>query len=395
MIPALETSAAARDERRAMIFDFDSLIHRRDTGCIKYDRRPELDPFWVADMDFASAPPILEALHRRVEHGVFGYAQAHEGLNEAVLTYLRERRAAAVPLDHIIHLGGLVPALSLAARAFCKPGESVMTCGPVYPPFLNVHHDGKAGLITVDHIHDGTRWTFDWEAMENAITPGTRVFLLCNPQNPLGRVFSRSEIERLAEFCEAHDLTLVSDEIHCDLIFDEQATPHVSALNLPERFAKRIITLLSPSKTWNIAGLGYAFAVVADDSLRRRFTAARGHTLAEINALSYYAAEAAYRHGEPWRRELIPYLRNNRDTLVDFIRTRCPGLSIRPGEATYLAWIDASGLGIEKPAEHFEKNAGLFLSDGAFFGWPRHFRFNFGCPRSRMLEGLEKIAAAI
>jgi cystathionine beta-lyase len=378
----------------SMTFDFDTPITRRGSGCIKYDRRPELDPFWVADMDFASAPAILEALHRRVDHGVFGYAQAHEGLNEALIGYLRERRGASVPMEHITHLGGLVPALSLAVRAFCKPGEAVMTLTPVYPPFLGVHHDGKVPLITVDHVMGANGWTFDWEAMEKAVTPETRLFLLCNPQNPLGRVFSKAGILRLAEFCEAHDLVLVSDEIHCDLIFDEAATPHVSALNLPERFAKRTITLLSPSKTWNIAGLGYAFAVIADDPLRRRFQTARGHTLAEINALAYYAAEAAYRHGEPWRRELIAYLRQNRDTLVDFIRTRCPQLSVRAGDATYLAWIDASALGVANPALHFEKHAGLFLSDGAFFGWPQCVRFNFGCPRAAMLAGLEKIAAA-
>jgi cystathionine beta-lyase len=378
-----------------MNFDFDTLIERRGTGCIKYDRRPELDPFWVADMDFASAPAIIEALHRRVDHGIFGYAQAHEGLNEAIVSYLRERRGATVPVEHIVHLGGLVPALSLAARAFCQAGEAVMTCTPVYPPFLGVHHDANVALIKVDHRLTDDVWSFDWEAMEQAVTPATKVFLLCNPQNPLGRVFPKQDIERLAGFCETHDLILVSDEIHCDLIFDEAATPHFSGLNLADRFAGRVITLLSPSKTWNIAGLGYAYAVIPNDSLRRKFTAARGHTLSEINALSYYAAEAAYRHGEPWRKELIARLKQNRDRLVEFIQTRCPGLSVRPGDATYLAWIDAGGLGVENPALHFEKKAGLFLSDGAFFGWPQFIRFNFGCPRARMLEGLEKIAGAL
>lgn len=374
-----------------MIFDFDTPIPRRGTGCIKYDRRPELDPFWVADMDFASAPAILEALHRRVDHGVFGYAQAHESLNDAILDYLRERRGAIVPPEHIVHLGGLVPALSLAARAFCKAGEAVMTCTPVYPPFLGVHHDAKVELISVDHVFSDGNWCFDWDAMEKSITPATKVFLLCNPQNPLGRVFPKVDIERLAGFCKRHDLILVSDEIHCDLVFDETGAPHFSALNLSDGPARRCITLLSPSKTWNIAGLGYAFAVIPDDSIRRKFTAARGHTLSEINALSYYAAEAAYRHGEPWRKELVAYLKQNRDILVEFIRTRCPNLSVKAGDATYLAWIDASGLGVDNPASHFEKKAGLFLSDGAFFGWPQHIRFNFGCPRARMLEGLEKI----
>jgi len=378
-----------------MNFDFDTPITRRGTGCIKYDRRPELDPFWVADMDFISSPVIMEALHTRVDHGIFGYAQAHEGLNNAVLGYLRGRRGADVPIEHIVHLGGLVPALSLSARAFCKAGEDVMTCTPVYPPFIGVHHDAHVSLITVDHVKVGGRWEFDWEAMENAVTPETKVFLLCNPQNPLGRVFTSEEVIKLAEFCEAHDLVLVSDEIHCDLIFDETATPHFSALNLPENLAKRTITLLAPSKTWNIAGLGYAFAVIPDDTIRRRFSATRGHTLSEINGLAYYAAEAAYNDGEPWRQELVTYLKGNRDALVEFVNTRCPGMSVEPGEATYLAWIDARGLGVENPAAHFEKKAGLFLSDGAFFGWPGWIRFNFGCPRARMLEGLEKIAAAL
>ena len=378
-----------------MSFDFDTPITRRGTGCIKYDRKPELDPFWVADMDFASAPVISKALHERVDHGVFGYAQPHDGLNQALLHYLRERRGAEVPLEHIIHLGGLVPALSLAARAFCKEGDAVMTCTPVYPPFIGVHHDAHGAVITVDHVLTDGRWSFDWEAMEKAVTPETKIFLLCNPQNPLGRVFCAAEITQLATFCETHDLVLVADEIHCDLIFDATATPHFSALNLTADLAKRTITLLSPSKTWNIAGLGYAFAVIPDDTVRRKFAASRGHTLSEINALSYYAAESAYRDGEPWRKELMAYLKTNRDTLVDFITTRCPGLTVAAGEATYLAWIDARGMGVENPAQHFEEKAGLFLSDGAYFGWPGWSRFNFGCPRTRMLEGLEKIAAAL
>lgn len=384
-----------RGKSPGVTFDFDTPIDRKGTGCIKFDRRPELDPFWVADMDFASAPEILEGIHRRVDHGIFGYAQAHEGLNEAVLEYLERRIGVKTPLAQVVHLGGLVPALSLAARAFCQRGEAVMTCTPVYPPFLNVHKDAGAELITVDHVFEDGRWTFDWAAMERAVTPQTNVFVLCNPQNPLGRVFSRYELEKLATFCEENDLILVSDEIHCDLVLDEAATPHISALTLPDEFQKRTITLLAPSKTWNIAGLGYAFAVIPDDSVRRRFNAAKGHTLTEISALSYHAAESAYRHGEPWRQQLITYLRQNRDTLVEFVRDRCPGLIIHPGEATYLAWIDARPLGHDNPALFFEKNAGLFLSDGAFFQWPGWIRFNFGCPRARMLEGLEKIAAVL
>lgn len=377
-----------------MRYDFHTPIDRRGTGCIKFDRRPELDPFWVADMDFASCPEILESLHRRVDHGVFGYAQAHEGLEEAIDSYLSSRHGVRTDRDHRLHLGGLVPALSLAARAFCQPGEAVMTCTPVYPPFLGVHRDAGARLITVDHVLVDGRHTFDWQAMADAVTEDTRVFLLCNPQNPLGRVFTAGEVEQLARFCAERDIVLVSDEIHCDLILDEAATPHFSALRLPEDLRKHCITLLSPSKTWNIAGLGYAFAIAEDDSIRRRFAATRGHTLTEINALSYYAAEAAYRHGEPWRRELLAYLRANREAFDTFFRERLPEMAPVPAEATYLAWVEARSLDEKNPADFLEKEAGLFLSDGNFFGWPGYYRFNLACPRPRLLEGLEKIARA-
>lgn len=378
-----------------MSFDFDRVVQRKSTGCIKFDRRPELDPFWVADMDFVSDPAILKALHDRVNHGIFGYPQAHLGVVEAIRGYLKSRRGVELNEDHLIHLGGLVPALSLAARAFCGEEGELMTCTPVYPPFLGVHKDAGAAILTVDHRFVKGRWEFDFEKMEEVVSERTKIFLLCNPQNSLGRVFSAEEIIRLAEFCELHNLILVSDEIHCDLVFDEEQTPHFSALQLPERLAKRTITLLAPSKTWNIAGLGYAFAIIPDDSLRRKFNATKGHTLAEINALSYYAAEAAYKEGEPWRQELITYLKANRDELVRFITEECEGLSVYPPEATYLAWIDARGLGVENPANFFEKEAGLFLSDGASFGWPGYVRFNFGCPRVRLLEGLGKMKKAI
>lgn len=378
-----------------MRYDFHAPIDRRGTSCIKFDRRPELDPFWVADMDFPSCPEILEALHRRIDHGIFGYAQAHEGLEESVDAYLLTRHGATVDRSHRLHLGGLVPALSLAARAFCAPGEAVMTCTPVYPPFLAVHHDARARLITVDHATVDGRATFDWQAMADAVTDDTRVFILCNPQNPLGRVFTADEVGQVARFCAERGIVLVSDEIHCDLVLDEESTPHFSALRLPAELRKNCVTLLSPSKTWNIAGLGYAFAVAEDDSIRRRLGAARGHTLAEINALSYHAAEAAYRHGEPWRRELLAYLRANREALDTFFAERLPELRPVPAEATYLAWIDGRALDPENPARILEERSGLFVSDGNFFGWPGWFRFNFACPRARMLEGLEKIARAL
>lgn len=376
-------------------YDFDRIIPRRGTGSIKWDRFPRLDPFWVADMDFASPPGVLDVLRERADHGVLGYAHPHEGLVEALTGYMRQRHGLEVRENEICHLGGLVCALSMVARAFGKPGDEIMTCTPIYPPFLGVHKDARMECVTVPHVCRDGVWGFDWEAMEAAVTPKTRIFLLSNPQNPLGRVFTREEIIQLAGFCERHDMILVSDEIHCDLILDESATPHVCAAGLPERFQDRIITLLAPSKTYNIAGMGYAFAVIRDDSVRRRFQQSRGHMLPEINCLAFYTAEAAYRHGEPWRQALLEYLRKNRDTLTEFVRTRMAGCTVPDIEATYLAWIDCRSLGFDNPANHFEKEAGIYLSDGNFFGAPGHVRFNYGCPHARVLEGLEKMASVL
>lgn len=373
------------------MFDFDRPISRRGTGSLKWDRRPDLQPFWVADMDFQSPPAVIEALQERVAHGVFGYAVPHRGLVEVVMEYIQKRHKVAVAEEQIVHLGGLVPALSLAGRAFAKPGDALMTCSPVYPPFLGIHRDGSLELNSVPHSKDGGKWVFDWDRMEDAITDRTRLFVLSHPQNPLGRVFTEADIVRLAEFCDRHDLVLVSDEIHCDLILDEEKTPFFSALRLPEELAQRSVTLLSPSKTYNIAGLGYAYAVIPDDKRRRLFTHARGHTLAEINCLSYYGAEAAYRHGEPWRQELLAYLRGNRELLLDFCRDELPGLVPPDQEATYLAWLDFRPLGIEEPAARLEKEAGLFLSNGRDFGHAGHARLNFGCTRQLLREALDGI----
>ena len=324
--------------------DFDTVHPRRGTGSLKWDRRPDLDPFWVADMDFRSPPAVIEALQKRVADGIFGYPLPHPGLVETLLTYLQERHGASVHADQLVHLGGLVPALSLAGRAFAEPSDALLTCTPVYPPFLGVHQDSGLDVLSVPHVKVDGRWSFDWEALEVTVTPRTRLFLLCSPQNPLGRVFSEDEILKVAGFCERHNLILLSDEIHCDLVLDEERTPFFSALNLPEQFLKRTIVLQAPSKTYNIAGLGYAFAIIPDATLRRKYTSAKGHILPEINCLAFYAAEAAYRDGEAWRQDLLAYLRGNRDLLTTNLRDGLPGLSIPDIEATYLAPVSYTHL---------------------------------------------------
>lgn len=374
--------------------NFDTPVSRRNSGSLKWDRRPDLDPYWVADMDFVSAPEIVEAIRARVDHGVFGYAVPQPSLMGSLQEYLERRMKVSVPEEQIVHLGGLVPALSLACRAFGSPGDSLMTCTPVYPPFLGIHDDAAMELLTTDHVEIAGKWTMDWEAMESQVKPSTKLFVLSNPQNPMGRVFSEKEITQLATFCEKHDLVLLSDEIHCDLILNEARTPHFSALHLPEALRDRTITLLSPSKTYNIAGLGYAFAVIPNDSLRRRFEGARGHTLPEINCIAYHAAEAAYRHGEPWRQELLAYLRTNKKLLTKTFHDELPEAKIPEIEATYLAWIDCRDLEVAQPIQNAEK-AGLFLSDGAFFGHGRCLRMNFGTQTERLKGALRTLMGAL
>ncbi len=375
-----------------MTYDFDQIITRRGSGSLKWDRRSDLDPFWVADLDFVSPPEVIEAIKDRVNHGVFGYAVPHQGLNDTLLDYLESKHGTKVKEEEIVHLGGLVPALSLAAKAFANPGDTMMTCTPIYPPFLGVNKDGGLNLTSINHtIQEGVAG-FDWEAMEDAITPDTKLFLLCNPQNPLGRVFPKEDIIRLAQFCERHNLILVSDEIHADMIFDEEKTPHYSAIRLDEEFKKRVITLLAPSKTYNIAGLGYSYAVIQDESLRRQFTAAKGHTLPEINCISYYAAEAAYKHGEPWRAELMRYLHANYTYVKSFMAEHFPLVETMNMEATYLFWMDFRAMDIANPAATFENECQLFLSDGAYFGRAGCCRFNIGTPRQRIETALQKMA---
>ncbi len=377
------------------MFDFDTVHPRRNTGSLKWDRRPDLDPFWVADMDFTSPPAVIEALQKRVAHGIFGYPTPHPGLEEAIIAYLAKRHQIELPAEKLVHLGGLVPALSLAGRAFGGENGAVVTCTPVYPPFLSVHQDSGLNLIKVPQVIREDAWTFDWEALEASVTPQSRVFYLCHPQNPLGRVFTKAEVLQLAEFCARHDLILVSDEIHCDLVLDEAATPFFSALHLPEPLLDRTIVLQAPSKTYNIAGLGYAYAAIPNDSLRRKFTQAKGHLMPEINALAYFAAEAAYRDGEPWRQELLAYLRGNRDLIAEFCANNLPDVLVPRIQDTNLDRLDFRPLGIEDPVKLAEEKAGLFLSDGAFFGAPGHARLNFGCPRASLQDALERIQGMI
>ncbi len=389
-----------------MSLDFTSVPARAGTDSQKWKKYAGKDilPMWVADMDFRSSPAILTALHERVEHGVFGYARPTQATVDAVVNACAARYGWQIQEDWLVWLPGLVCGLNVTAQAFAQPGEEVLCLTPVYPPFMTApKNSGRVSVPVPLALRAGATgrgdgvWEIDWEALERAVTPRTKLFFLCNPHNPVARVFRRDELARLAEFCARHDLILCSDEIHCDLILDP-SLPHLpTALVAPEH-AARTLTLMAPSKTYNVPGLGTSFAIIPDPALRQRFVRATWGIVAEVTCLGYSACEAAYRDSEEWRQGLLATLRSHAAHLQATFGT---GVfkDVRleaPLEATYLAWLNVSALGLEDPIAHFEAH-GVGLSEGRNFGAPpgHYVRINFGCPRATLDEGLRRMAAAI
>jgi cystathionine beta-lyase len=257
-----------------------------------------------------------------------------------------------------------------------------------------VHRDAGRRLVTVPLAEQNARYTFDFAAMEKAVTPRTRLLLLCSPHNPVGRVWTREELDGLADFCLRHDLLLVSDEIHCDLLLEPESAPHTAALKLAGAMRGRTVTLMAASKTYNVPGLGLCFAIIPDDTLRRRFALTKNTFVAEISPLSFHATQAAFSGGESWRLALCRYLRRNRDRIAAFVAEKTPEVKLPHIEATYLAWLDVRPLGLPQPVAHFESH-GLALSNGADFGAPGFVRMNFGCPLDRLGEGLRRFEAGV
>jgi cystathionine beta-lyase len=382
-----------------MPYDFDRIIERRNTESNKWHKYPpDVLPLWVADMDFASPEPVIRALRERVEHGVFGYGVEQPELHQVMQDRFLKRFGWTVEPEAMVLMPGVTPGNNTACRAFGGPGDGVLMQLPVYPPILRLpdnvgmSRDG-AGLIR------GTegRYTIDFDALERAITPRTRMFLLCNPHNPVGRVFTREELLRMAEICLRHGLIICADEVHGDLIYTGHS--HVPIASLDPEIEARTVTLLAPSKTFNLAGLKTSLAVIPNRALREKFMAARADMVQTGNILGYTAMLAAYRDGQPWLDELLRYLESNRDFLVKYVRTNFPGIEMGIPEGTYLAWLDCRRAGIPSndPFTFFLESGRVAFNDGATFGrgGEGFVRLNFGCPRSLLIQGLERMGATL
>jgi len=377
------------------MFNFDEIVDRTKTPCEKWNKYKGLDviPAWVADMDFKSPPSVSDALQKRVHEGVFGYTDCDEATYDAIIAFLKRHYNWEIKKEWLLFTHGVVSSMNIACLTV--EGESVMTTTPIYPHFIKAPKYARKEILAIAMKEENNRWVLDFEAMGKAITPTCKLFMLCNPYNPAGTVFTKAELETLGAFCLKHDLTICSDEIHADLLLNPNAK-HIPLASLSEELSQKSITLMAPSKTFNIAGLQASFAVIPNAELRKNFKRTMGSMVGGINLLGITALKAAYLEGDAWLAELRLYLSENLKMVQDFVRKN-PKLKLLEQEATFLAWIDASALHVNSPYEFFLQH-GVGLSDGEPFGNKNFVRLNFGTQKSvleailkRMQKGMDSL----
>lgn len=380
------------------IYDFNCSIDRRNSDCEKWNKYSEdVLPMWVADMDFVSPEPVLNALRERIDHGVFGYPINPSGLRQLIVERMRSTYHWQIEPEDIILLPGVVTGLNLACHAIAKPAESVLVQTPVYPPILNAaKNTGIQGQdMQLTRQVDGT-YSVDWDLFKASFTSITKLFILCNPHNPVGKVFTKSELEKIAELCLRNDAIICSDEIHSDLIFNGHT--HTPIASIDREIAQCTITLNSPSKTFNLAGLRCSYAIIQNPELRKRYKKARAGLVSSVNVMGLTAAQAAYQSGEPWLKQLLVYLEANRNYLADFVSKELPGIEMGYPQGTYLAWLDCRRSGIEgNPYLFFLENSRVAFNDGETFGagGQGFVRLNFGCSRATLSQALERLKQAL
>lgn len=385
--------------------NFNIVVNRKNTNCLKYDfavrrGRPEnVLPLWVADMDFKVAPEITQAIEKRVAHGIFGYSEVKEEYFEAVSAWMEQKHGWHVKEDWLVKTPGVVFALAMAVQAFTEPGDAVIIQQPVYYPFSEVIADNGRRIVdnTLELKEDG-KYHINFEDFEQKVKENhVKLFLLCSPHNPVGRVWTKEELKKIAAICRKYDVIVVSDEIHEDFVFNGK---HQVFADLSEDAKNRTITCTAPSKTFNLAGLQVSNIWIANPKLRDKFKkqiAAAGYS--QLNTLGLTACEAAYRYGGEWHAELLGYLKSNLNFLREFLQTRLPEVKLIEPEGTYLVWLDFGSLGLteEQREELLTKKAGIWLDSGAIFGAAGEGfeRINIACPRSILKDALERIERAV
>jgi len=374
------------------MFNFDEIVDRTKTPCEKWNKYKGQDviPAWVADMDFKSPPCVIEALQKRVTEGVFGYTDIDDETYDAIIAFLKRHYNWEIKKEWILFTHGVVSSMNVACMSV--ETKSVMTTTPIYPHFIKAPKHANKEVLAIAMKEESNRWVLDFETMEKAINPTCKLFMLCNPYNPAGTVFTCKELEQLGNFCLKHNLTICSDEIHADLLLNPEAK-HIPIASMSEALAQKSITLMAPSKTFNIAGLQASFAVIPNAELRKNFKRTMGSMVGGINLLGITALKAAYLEGDTWLAELRVYLAENLKMVQDFV-SQNPKLKLLDQEATFLAWIDASALHVKSPYEFFLEH-GVGLSDGEPFGDKNFVRLNFGTQKSVLEAILKRMQKAL
>lgn len=385
--------------------DFDRLTDRRGTDCLKYDFAAERGypaevlPFWVADMDFPAPEPVVKALEQRVRHGIFGYTDIKEDYREILARWFQRRHGWQIEGEWFSITPGVVFGICTAIRAFTQPGEGVLICPPVYYPFAaSIKANGRK-LVESPLVEKDGRYEIDFQDFERKIVKGgVKLFVLCSPHNPVGRVWSRQELEQVAAICQKHQVLVVADEIHQDFV--RPGHRHTVFASLGAEVADVTITCTSPSKTFNLAGLQISHIFISNESLRRRFR----HELeavgyGEPNAMAEVAAKAAYSQGEPWLTELLAYLEENLRRTRAFLAEQLPQVQLIEPEGTYLLWLDCRGTGLspEEQDEAIVQRGRIWLDEGRIFGagGEGFQRINMACPWAILEEGLKRLAFAL
>lgn len=378
-----------------MKYDFDKTIDRRATNSYKWDSAPEgVLPMWVADMDFRTAPAIIDALQKRVAHGIFGYTRVPDAYYDAVTSWFSRRHGWDIDREWIIYTSGVVPAVSAVIKAMTVPGDKVIVQTPVYNCFFSSIRNNGCEIVSNPLRRTADTYEMDFDALERcAADPRAKVMLLCNPHNPAGRVWTPDELTRLGNICLRNGVTVVADEIHCELVY--QGLKYTPFASLSDAFLHRSVTCLSPSKAFNIAGLQIANIVAFDNDLRSRIDKAINiNEVCDVNPFGVAATIAAYNEGEEWLNQQVDYLHGNYEAMAEFCRRELPEFPITRLEGTYLVWMDCSSLGMPSDAlEHaLLDDARLWLNAGTMYGaeGEGYMRWNIACPRSVMLDGLNR-----
>lgn len=385
------------------MYRFDDVINRRHTFSVKWDDTErvfgvkDVLPMWVADMDFPAPPAVIEALHERIQHGIFGYTVIPDSLKEAMQYWLKARHQWDMDRSWFVFSTGVVPAIATAIEAFSEEGDRVVVFTPVYPPLFQLVRQHRRTLVTSPLQLKETRYEIDWDDFTEKIQ-GAKLLLLCSPHNPGGRVWTKEELEKIGQLCLEHDVIVISDEIHADLTFPPNR--HVPFASIRPEFAERSVTCIAPTKTFNLAGLQAAAAIIANESLRWQFrNIQQRQGFFTLNTFAIVGAEAAYRYGEEWLDALLTYLQENIDYVCSYIQTHLPALRVIRPEATYLVWIDCRQLGMtEKQLKPLLLEKGkIAVEFGSKFGeeGKGFIRMNVACPRKTLEEALDRLSAAL